>query len=351
MPARSDLISVVEATYDLSASETAWLEGVATAFQSVLQAEDGLLAYHVDIDEDGLRIHDPVHVGDSTLDMLAQIRSMADLLERRRRGHATLFERLTARVYERVIRTAVREPVDHLLASEHRRIGPSWMYDLGAPIADTFALLSHHVDHNGITGLFGGLKRRRALRAGERATYQMLSAHIKAGFRLRRRLGSSRPQVDAPDEGAVLTPSGDVLHAEGAARDEDARDELAARARQIDRARTRDGGRGEDALAIWQGLVRGSWSLVEQYDADGKRFVLAHRNPEDVRDPRGLSDIEVRVVGLAVRGYADKLIAYHLGIPEGTVSSHLTHAMRKLRIPSRVALVRQLGRRFPQRAL
>lgn len=119
------------------------------------------------------------------------------------------------------------------------------------------------------------------------------------------------------------------------------------------RAAERDPGRPElphEALAVWQGLVRGRWSLVEQFDADGRRFLIAHENPEDVRDPRGLSEKEVRVVGLAVRGYSDKLIGYHLGVPEGTVSSHLTHALRKLGIPSRVALVRRLGARHRRRS-
>ena len=79
--------------------------------------------------------------------------------------------------------------------------------------------------------------------------------------------------------------------------------------------------------------------------------MLAHRNPENVRDPRGLTTMESRVVGLAVRGYADKLIAYHLGISEGTASSHLSSAMHKLGLSSRVELVRVLGRRYPQRDL
>jgi DNA-binding CsgD family transcriptional regulator len=57
------------------------------------------------------------------------------------------------------------------------------------------------------------------------------------------------------------------------------------------------------------------------------------------------------VVGLAVRGYADKLIAYHLGLAEGTASSHLGSALRKLGISSRVELVRQLGTRYPQESL
>ena len=155
--------------------------------------------------------------------------------------------------------------------------------------------------------------------------------------------------MEAPSDGAVLSASGQVLHADGEARG--GVEELVEAARDVDHARSTRSGRGEDALRVWQGLIQGRWSLVDQFDTDGKRFLLAHRNPEDVHDPRGLSPMESRVVGLAVRGYADKLIAYHLGIAEGTASAHLAGAVRKLGIANRVELVRRLGTRYPQAAL
>lgn len=114
-------------------------------------------------------------------------------------------------------------------------------------------------------------------------------------------------------------------------------------ARAIDKARSKKTGRDESALEVWQGLVSGRWSLIEQFDQDGKRFVLAHRNPESVTDPRGLTSMEARVAGLAVRGYSNKLIAYHLGVSEGTVSSHLARAMVKLKVENRSQLLRTLG--------
>lgn len=348
MTARADLISVVEACYELGAPEPTWLQQLADRFQAVLAAEHGLLAYHIELDALGPSFRHPVQSGNLDLDVVARIREMGELLERKRRGDVGLLDRAKAAIYERVVRTAITESPDRLLLSEYRRVGPTWMYTLGAPVTDLFGLMNHHVDHHGVTVLVGGLKRNRALRPAERCAFQMLSAHLKAGLRLRRRLEIAGRGVEVPPEGAVLSPSGRVLHAEGGARDAPARDELGARAAEIDRARAARSGRGEDALAVWRGLVQGRWSLVEQFDADGRRFVLAHRNPEDVRDPRGLTEMESRVVGLGVRGYSDKLIAYHLGIAEGTASSHLTQAMRKLRITSRIALVRDLGHRYPQ---
>lgn len=341
---------MVEACYDLAGTDTEWLQAVADSFQAVLRADEGLLAYHIDVDERGYWVRTPVQSGGTT-NLVERILGVAAVLEARQRGQAGLLERAKSVVVERVVRRCFEEPADRMAFSEHRRFNADWIYNLGTPIEDTFALLSHHVDGNGLTGLFGGLRNKRTFRPAERAMFQMVSAHIKSGMRLRRRLPAQERAVDAPPGGAVLSGSGRVLHAEGEAREQPAVEELGERARRIDHARSQKSGRSEEALAVWQGLIQGRWSLVESFDVDGKRFLLAHRNPEDVRDPRGLTTMESRVVGLACRGYSDALIAYHLGLAEGTVSSHLTRALRKLGIRNRVELVRRLGARYPQKGL
>lgn len=351
MAYRADLIAVVEASYDVQATERAWLQGVANTFCDVLRPEHGLLAYQVDVGERGLRIQHPVQAGDPPINMVRQIEKMADLLRRAHRSDADLISRAQAKVYERVMRTGFTEPASHVLQSEFRRVGPKWMYTLGTPVDDVVALLNHHLDDNGMTGIFAGVEGKRTFRPSEREVLQMLSAHIKAGLRLRRRWGLAAARVEPPADGAVLTAAGELVHAEGDARAAESGRELKETAKRVDQARSKKRGRREEALAVWNGLVDGRWSLVEAFDSDGKRFMLAHRNPEQVRDPRGLSDMESRVVGLAVRGYSDKLVAYHLGIAEGTASSYLTHAMRKLGMRNRADLVRRLGRRYPQRKI
>ncbi len=347
MPGRRDLIAVVESCYDLGASQDAWLQGVADTVCNVVRPEVGLLAYHIDVDEQGdYALTNPVQSGDPPLDMVRRNQVIADLLRAKRREKLGLFRRAQATFADRAVRAALREPAEHILQSEFHRVAPNWVYTLGAPVDDLFVLMNHHIDDNGATAIFAGLKGKRTYRSMERQMFQMLSAHIKAGLRLRRRLQERTGGVDAPEDGAVLDASGRLVHAEGEARD--GAGELTENARRIDHARSAKSGRQEDALSVWQGLIQGRWSLVEQWDTDGKRFMLAHKNPEDVRDPRGLTAMETRVVGLAVRGYADKLIAYHLGLAEGTVSSHLGSALRKLGIASRIDLVRQLGTRYPQ---
>jgi len=82
------------------------------------------------------------------------------------------------------------------------------------------------------------------------------------------------------------------------------------------------------------------WSLVDRFDSDGRRFLVARRNEPDVRDPRALSPRERQVAAFAALGHSNKLIAYTLGLSASTIATHLAAAMRKLAVRSRVELAR-----------
>jgi len=143
---------------------------------------------------------------------------------------------------------------------------------------------------------------------------------------------------------AVLDPAGRVLDAMKGAQAKDARQGLADAVRRMDRARgplrRTD---PDDALQLWQGLVDGTWSLVDQCDSDGKRYILARRNEPGVRDPRALSQRERSVVAFASMGHQNKFIGYLLGLSAGTVAGHLQSAQRKLGLASRAELIRSLA--------
>jgi DNA-binding CsgD family transcriptional regulator len=350
MVARVDPISLVEACYDLGASELRWMERLAELLQHLIRPTPmGVLVYHIRLADDGIHCSRPAQAGDA--DHAAKIVSaLGRVSERMRSNKANLFEAGLSKVHTLAWRGLLRGSVEKLFLTEVEKRGPDWVYTLGAPgVRDVFMMPNHHMDGHGATCVMAGLRERGSLQPAERQMFHMFSAHIKAGMRLRRRLCELRAKMDAPpSQGAVLTPAGKLLHAEGEARESSAREALEAVTRRIDAARTERAGRDERALEIWQGLVDGRWSLVEHFDRDGKRFLLAHRNPEDVTDPRGLTNMESRVTALAVRGYSNKLIAYHLGIQEGTASSHLHRAQRKLGLESRVELVKTLGRHYPQ---
>lgn len=52
-----------------------------------------------------------------------------------------------------------------------------------------------------------------------------------------------------------------------------------------------------------------------------------------------LTDREQEVAALVRSGLPNKVIAFRLGVSEGTVKSHLNQVYRKLRIRNRVALI------------
>lgn len=115
---------------------------------------------------------------------------------------------------------------------------------------------------------------------------------------------------------------------------------LRAAARQLDRSpdilRHSDADR---AIRVWEGLVRGRWTLVDWFDADGRRFIIAKLNPRRVGVPRGLTTRERQVALSAALGDSSKATGYQLGISPSRVSALLKAAMRKLGVRSKAQLV------------
>jgi DNA-binding CsgD family transcriptional regulator len=86
----------------------------------------------------------------------------------------------------------------------------------------------------------------------------------------------------------------------------------------------------ELAVARWRGLASGKWSLVDKFESDGKRFIVAKANNARVPHIADLSDREMQVLAHAALGHHAKLIAYELGIAASTVRVLMMRAARKL---------------------
>jgi DNA-binding CsgD family transcriptional regulator len=95
-----------------------------------------------------------------------------------------------------------------------------------------------------------------------------------------------------------------------------------------------------DAADLWRGLMEGRWSLVRHGELDGRWVVLLRRNEAGAHDPRALCPRERQVIALAAVGWANKAIAFLLGVSAGTVSAHLASAEAKLGLGSRLDLIR-----------
>ena len=171
------------------------------------------------------------------------------------------------------------------------------------------------------------------------ARWTRVAVHLASAWRLRRSLRDAGARsIDAAE--AVLAPDGRVEHARDAARTKDARQALAHAARAIERGKSTRGKRnGDCAVAEWTGLVAARWSLVDHFESDGKRWLVARKN--DVADvgQADLSPRELQAVAFAALGHSNKLIAYEMGIAAETVRVLLHRAARKLGARDRGELI------------
>ncbi len=192
------------------------------------------------------------------------------------------------------------------------------------------------------------LPKVTSLSKSARERWEMLAAHLRAGYRLRRAVAAQRQKQKAPSalpfyaEAVIDATDFRVTEAASKATSRPALAALRNAARESDRAR----GRMRDtdpqrALELWRALVRGRWSMVDWFDSGGRRYVLGIPNPPDVLDPRGLTERELQVVSFAVLGMTNKMIAYNLGLSAGRVSTLLSLAMKKLAVRTRAELVKR----------
>ncbi len=94
------------------------------------------------------------------------------------------------------------------------------------------------------------------------------------------------------------------------------------------------------ANALFFDIIEGQWSLIDLFDANGRRYYVAHRNDPKTQRFQSLTPRQRQVVMRAANGEADKYIAYELGLSKPTVASYLASAKEKLGVSSRTELIR-----------
>jgi DNA-binding NarL/FixJ family response regulator len=85
--------------------------------------------------------------------------------------------------------------------------------------------------------------------------------------------------------------------------------------------------------------VEARWTLVDAYERDGKRFIVARENEAEVGGLASLSNRERQIVAFLALGSTTKEIAYQLGISDSTTRVLLSRATTKLRVRSRQELI------------
>lgn len=168
-----------------------------------------------------------------------------------------------------------------------------------------------------------------------------LATHLSSAFRARRRLaaaanGAAKP-VEAGAE-AILSADHRVLHAEGPARGEAARKRLERASANIDAAR-RKRNDGVHSLNRWHPLTAARWTLVDAFEENGRRYVVARENQAESQTFIALTDRERQIVVHAALGLSNKQIAYALGISDATVRVLMARAANRLGAHSRKELL------------
>jgi DNA-binding CsgD family transcriptional regulator len=313
---KADVISVVEAAYDCEADWEGWYARLREQVAPALDRGFGVVLWTYDpkMNPDDVRLRGAF--------------STPGLLEARNASisaYPELFHQVlgSAGGLMNVLQVAGVEPQD----------APDWapfasLRRLG--VQDVIGLVARDPSGHAIVMSAPSPDLRRPSR-GEQLRWSRVAAHIGAGARLRRALHELTEHDLADGAEAILSPTGTVVHAETPAQGKDARESLRRAAKAIDRARSKPTRTDEDeALDIWQGLVAGRWSLVDRFDTDGRRYLVARKNDPDVQDPRALTARERHVLAYAAMGQPLKLIAYSLGLSVSTVSVNRRSAMRKL---------------------
>ena len=329
----SSIIDFTEAAYDLTLSGEEWLPEVLRRGLPVLDHGLGVAGYEYGRPPDGglIELLD-CHVASGP----------ADFAE----NHMRALETTDPDVLRRQLM-----PGAATTGSEYSRGRPEELEHYISHVTyckDVLFLTAVDVRGAGVA-IVAPLEEVTTLSSQDAQRWQMLAAHVEAGHRLRRNLDAEAEEDDAAtplphDAEAVLDGSTFKLaDAVGVARGRDTTRRLREAAVAVDRARGQMRERDpERALQLWKALVRGRWSLVDWFDTDGRRYLLAIPNRPHVADPRGLNEQENQVVTYAVLGHTNKMIAYRLGLSRSRVSTVLRSAMRKLGFRTRTQLVKQM---------
>ena len=323
-------IEIVERAYDLSAPTADWLPTLIDAAAELLDRGGGAIGgLWSGADEKGLPL--VTHVATRFPDLATRYARFAQVAGP-----------------EKIARTCRAVAGSVNLMSETRRIWP-----------DVHNLLAEHLDCRDVLtlfavdpDLFGAVITAPSpgfidLNPQVREQLNRIGVHITAGARLRRAswdtaLPAGTPLTDVPlDSEALLDPKRfRVSEAFGPAKDRAALETIRDAAIRVDRARGHLRRTDpERALDVWQGLVRGRWSLVDWFDTDGRRFVLAKPNAPNLGDPRGLTEREHQVATYAARGESSKLIGYRFGVSPSRVSVLMRSAFRKLGVRTQAELI------------
>jgi DNA-binding CsgD family transcriptional regulator len=314
----------LEAAYDLDADDQAWLVGVMEAARAVWGRKGPAHGAVYDASDVGAFRVEAIHLVDFPDNAAEHVYD----------GLRLFTPALVARTFR------------SLLVGKTRAVGMPEMLPFHAAM-DRYgyqdAMAINGLEPDGF-GVFVGLWWRNPedLAAGELELLRRMAHHLAAGRRCRRRLRESqpdRPKLDATEGAeAILDAKQRVVHATGSARDKDSQGELIDASRARDRARA-SGGESVESLRRWRPLTKARWTLVDSFETNGARYIVARENQATVPGLEALTERERQAVAYVALGQSTKEAAYALGISDVTVRVLLARAATKLGVRTRRELL------------
>jgi DNA-binding CsgD family transcriptional regulator len=103
----------------------------------------------------------------------------------------------------------------------------------------------------------------------------------------------------------------------------------------------------EQAAAYYRALARDELRPIDCFDVGDRRYVLLR--PKEATTVgasrfRGFTEREIEILERVIGGASNKAIGYDMGLAPSTVATHVSSAMAKLRVRSRVELIEELRR-------
>lgn len=303
----------------MQADDATWLAGVARALEPIVDDGRGTFAW---LTRSGC--------GGPTFDRLLFMEAPFD--------EALLLEMHADAEPEDFLTAYPRGPGIHSLALAYgpRRYRESrfmrrWVH--GRSIVDSGGIHVALGDRRLLVGSF--FREEAVFPVPMRRFGETLSARIERAFRVRAALArETQPS-------AVLTPEAKVVHAEGAVRVaaslEGLRDAVVRREKARGSMRHRD---PAATLELFDGVVSGRFTIVDRFESDGRRYLVAYESPPEIAEVRALTAREREIFERAMHGEPVKRIALDLGISPSAAAAYLAAVRRKTGLRSREEMVR-----------
>lgn len=319
--------AILDHVYDLELPSRAWISAITEQLNPMMTGGNGTLGSILKMNE---QLQVPVlspHEADAEVPAFHQFLKMTEQLFPSSHDSQHLGQLFAASGMGTLSVDRQGAGARKVFLDEFRRHG----------IIDAAGLIVPHLSSR--TFIFFTARQKETTEVPTRAKRRWvdLQNHIAAVYGLREKLENEQFQET---DAVWFDTSGDCVE-RGPTYDPEIRERL--RQAVLKRERSRSGhtaSRRIDLADYWDAVLSGQWVILDRFDTDGRRYVIALPVSEMGDKIRGLSQREREVLDLMADGHANKSIAYELGISTTAISSHLNNIYRKLGIDGRTDIVR-----------